>query len=147
MKEKTVTFFGHRDTPTETESILRLTLIDLIEKENATVFYVGNHGSFDNMVCRQLEALSKTYPIKYYVVLAYMPTYSQNHSAQTLFPEGIEQVPRKFAVEYRNKWMLFKADIVITYVARNYGGAYKFKRMAEKKARMVIELSEAKDQQ
>ena len=69
----TVTFFGHRDTPKETEPALRLTLIDLIENKNATVFYVGNHGNFDAMVRRQLEDLSKTYPIKYYVVLAYMP--------------------------------------------------------------------------
>ncbi len=50
MKEKTVTFFGHRDTPKETESTLQLTLIDLIENKNATMFYVGNHGNFDAMV-------------------------------------------------------------------------------------------------
>ena len=61
MKEQTVTFFGHRDTPKETEPALRLTLIDLIENKNATVFYVGNHGNFDAMVRHQLEDLSKTY--------------------------------------------------------------------------------------
>ena len=61
MKEQTVTFFGHRDTPKETESALRSTLIDLIGNKNATVFYVGNHGNFDAMVRHQLEDLSKTY--------------------------------------------------------------------------------------
>lgn len=68
------TFFGHKDTPKETEPTLRSTLIDLIENKNVTVFYVGNNGNFDTMVRRQLEDLSYTYPITYSVVLAYLPT-------------------------------------------------------------------------
>ena len=102
----TVTFFGHRDTPKEIEPALRLTLIDLIENKNATVFYVGNHGNFDAMVRRQLEDLSKTYPIKYYVVLAYMPSKNGTPDEHSILPEGIETVPRRFAINYRNKWML-----------------------------------------
>ncbi len=51
----TVTFFGHRDTPKETEPALRLTLIDLIGNNNATVFYVGNHGNFDAMASSPLR--------------------------------------------------------------------------------------------
>ena len=68
------TFFGHKDTPKEIEPTLRATLIDLIENKNVTVFYVGNNGSFDAMVHRQLKDLSQTYPITYSVVLAYLPT-------------------------------------------------------------------------
>jgi hypothetical protein len=40
MKEQTVNFFGHRDTPKETEPTLRLALMDLIENKNTTVFDV-----------------------------------------------------------------------------------------------------------
>lgn len=54
------TFFGHKDTPKETEPTLRSTLIDLIENKNVNVFYVGNNGNFDTMVRRQLEYLSQT---------------------------------------------------------------------------------------
>ena len=68
------TFFGHKDTPKETEPTLRSTLIDLIENKKVNVFYVGNNGNFDTMVRRQLEDLSYTYPITYSVVLAYLPT-------------------------------------------------------------------------
>ena len=135
-----VTFFGHRDTPKETEPALRLTLIDLIENKNATVFYVGNHGNFDAMVCRQLENLSKTYPIKYYVVLAYMPSKNDEPDERTILPEGIETVPRRFAINYRNKWMLNKSDIVVTYVTRPVGGAWEFKQMAEKANKIVIAI-------
>ena len=140
MKEQTVTFFGHRDTPKEIEPALRLTLIDLIENKNATLFYVGNHGNFDAMVRRQLEDLSRTYPIKYYVVLAYMPSKNDTPDEHSILPEGIESVPRRFAINYRNKWMLNKSDIVVTYVTRPIGGAWEFKRMAEKQGKVNINL-------
>ena len=140
MKEQTVTFFGHRDTPKEIESALRLTLIDLIENKNATVFYVGNHGNFDAMVHRQLEDLSRTYPIKYYVVLAYMPSKNDKPDEHSILPEGIETVPRRFAINFCNKWMLGKSDIVVTYVTRSFGGAWEFKQMAEKAQKYMIYL-------
>ena len=139
MKEQTVTFFGHRDIPKETESALRLTLIDLIENKNAPVFYVGNHGNFDAMVRRQLEDLSKTYPIKHYVVLAYMPGKNDNPDEHSILPEGIETVHRRFAINYRNKWMLNKSDIVVTYVTRPFGGAWEFKQMAKRLNKNVVE--------
>ena len=135
-----VTFFGHRDTPKETEPALRLTLIDLIENKNATVFYVGNHGNFDAMVRRQLEDLSKTYPIKYYIVLAYMPGKNAEPDEHSILPEGIETVPRRFAINYRNKWMLNKSDIVVTYVTRTFGDAWEFQELVKKKHRLVIEV-------
>ena len=136
----TVTFFGHRDSPKETEPALRLTLIDLIENKNATVFYVGNHGNFDAMVRRQLDDLSKTYPINYYVVLAYMPGKNDTPDERSILTEGIETVPRRFAINHRNKWMLTKSDIVVTYVTRNFGGAWEFEQMAEKAQKYMIYL-------
>lgn len=141
MKEQTVTFFGHRDTPKEIEPALRLTLIDLIENKNATVFYVGNHGNFDAMVRRQLDNLSKTYPIKYYVVLAYMPGKNDKPDEHSILPEGIETVPRRFAINYRNKWMLTKSDIVVTFVTRKFGGAWEFEQIAEKMKRNIIGIN------
>ena len=136
----TVTFFGHRDAPKEIEPALRLTLIDLIENKNATVFYVGNHGNFDAMVRYRLEDLSKTYPINYYVVLAYMPNKNDIPDEHSILPEGIESVPHRFAINYRNKWMLTKSDIVVTYVTRNFGGAVQLKELAEKLNKRVITL-------
>lgn len=136
----TVTFFGHRDTPKEIEPTLRSALIDLIENKNATVFYVGNHGNFDAMVRRQLEDLSKTYPIKYYVVLAYMPGKNDIPDEHTILPEGIETVSRRFAINYRNKWMLNKSDIVVTYVTRNFGGASHFMNVAKASTKAVINI-------
>lgn len=136
----TVTFFGHKDTPKETEPTLRLTLVDLIEKKNSNLFYVGNQGNFDAMVRRQLEDLAQTYPITYKIVLAYMPGKNDEPDEHTILPEGLETVPRRFAISRRNKWMLDQADTVVTYVTHPSSGAYQIKETAIKKGKTVIEL-------
>ena len=140
----TVTFFGHKDTPKEIEPTLRTTLVDLIENHGAIKFYVGNNGNFDTMVRRQLENLSQAYPITYNVVLAYLPTKKSEYDdyTNTILPEGIETAPKRFAISWRNKWMIEQADIVVTYVTHSFGGAAQFKAMAERQGKMVIELSE-----
>ena len=137
------TFFGHKDTPKEIEPILQSVLTDLIENKAATEFYVGNSGSFDAMVRRLLQELAVIYPIKYSVVLAYLPDRKNEYDnlTDTVYPEGIETVPKRFAISYRNKWMIQQSDFVVTYVTHDYGGAWQFKAMAEKQKKQVIELS------
>ncbi|MBQ8765179.1 MAG: hypothetical protein IJZ16_00060 [Clostridia bacterium] len=136
------TFFGHKDTPKEIEPTLRSTLIDLIENKNVNMFYVGNNGNFDTMVRRQLEDLSQTYPITYSVVLAYLPTEKNKYDnlTNTIYPEGLETVPKRFAISWRNKWMIQQSDIVVTYVTHNFGGAAQFKEMANMKKKIVINI-------
>ena len=138
----TVTFFGHKDTPKNIEPTLRTTLVDLIENHGATEFYVGNNGSFDTMVRRQLEALSQTYPITYSVILAYLPGKKNEYDdyTNTILPEGIETVHKRFAISYRNKWMVEQSDVVVTYVTHSFGGAAQFKELAERLDKTVFEL-------
>ena len=140
----TVTFFGHKDTPKEIEPTLRMTLVDLIENHGATEFYVGNNGNFDTLVRRQLEELSHTYSITYSVVLAYLPVKKSEYDdlTNTLLPEGIETIPKRFAISYRNKWMIRQSDVVVTYVTHSFGGAAQFKELAERQGKLAIELSE-----
>lgn len=136
------TFFGHKDTPKEIEPTLRSTLIDLIENKNVTVFYVGNNGNFDTMVRRQLEDLSQTYPITYSVVLAYLPTEKNKYDnlTNTIYPEGLETVPKRFAISWRNKWMIQQSSIVVTYVTHSFGGAAQFKEMAARMGKTVFNI-------
>ena len=138
---KTCTFFGHRDTPKEIEPSLRAVLTELVEQKGVTQFYVGNQGGFDHMVEAVLAHLQNQYPhICSTVVLAYLPK-EKNNSENTLYPEGLELVPPKFAIDRRNRWMLDHADYVVTYVVRPFGGAAKFKLLAEKSGRYVYELA------
>lgn len=138
------TFFGHRDTPAEIRDKLQVVLVDLIENHGADTFYIGKNGNFDAMVRGVLTKLKQKYPhIDYVVVLAYMPrTKSHEYEAdyETLYPEGLEDTPPKFAVSKRNRWLIDNSDTVITYVARSWGGASQFKKLAEKRGKTVINL-------
>lgn len=140
----TCTFFGHKDTPKEIEPTLRSTLIDLIENKNVLKFYVGNHGSFDYIVKHCLIELKEIYSIDYAVVLAYLPGSKydpeKKSPTNTILPNGIETVPQKFAINYRNKWMIEQADCVVTYVKYTIGSAAQFKELAERKNKIVINI-------
>ena len=143
----TVTFFGHRDTPTNIEDKLRRIIIDLIENFSADLFYVGNQGAFDYMARNILRELKNDYPhIKYYVVLAYMPIEKKELDftdySETIYPDGLEKTLLKYAIVRRNRWMLEQADTVVVYVAYIVGGAAKFKELAEKKGKRVINLKD-----
>lgn len=98
------------------------------------------------MAKKELKELTKIYPhIKYSVVLAYMPgkkdEFSYEDYSDTLMPDGIETVPKRFAISYRNKWMIDQSDYVVTYVTnRIASGAAQFKELAEKRKKIVINL-------
>lgn len=141
------TLFGHQDTPAEIEPILRKTIQDLILAKHVHTFYVGHNGNFDNITIKQLRSLKKDYPfINYAVVLAYRPNdttkNSNNDIVDTVYPEILTQTPPAYAIDKRNFWMLNNADYVITYVKHPVGGALKFKRMAERKGKIVINLAD-----
>ena len=142
MEFNKCTFFGHRDAPPGIKSSLRQVILDLIERQGVKQFYVGNQGSFDTMARNLLAEFEQTHGISYEIVLAYLPIQEVPlcDADHTLLPEGIETVPPRFAIEYRNKWMIDHSDIVITYVHRSFGGAAKFKELAEKKNKVVIQI-------
>lgn len=139
-----VTFFGHRNASESVAKSLMRVLTELIEKENADDFYVGNHGNFDSTVWMVLGRLKKEYPhVRRTMVLAYMPkeTISYASYEETLLPAEVANCIPRFAILKRNAWMLQKCDVVITYVKHSHGGAAAFKEKAEKSGKRVIELS------
>lgn len=141
----TCTFFGHKNTTNEIENQLHKTLIDLIENKKVTTFYVGHQGNFDYLVRKNLEQLTYIYPhIKYFIVLAYLPKQNDyldtEYYAKTIYPDGLESVPPKFAIIKRNHWMINKSDYVVTHVNHNLSNASKFKDLAERKGKIVINI-------
>ena len=140
------TFFGHRNVTDRIQPILHKTLSDLIENNGVDTFYIGNQGEFDHIVIAEMRKLKVSYPhIKYFIVLAYMPGKKDplimTDYSNTIYPEGLETVPRKYAIDKRNRIMIQWSDIVITYVYHS-GGAEKFKMLAEKAGKKVINLIE-----
>ena len=94
-----------------------------------------------------MKKLSGTYPhIRYSVMLAYMPAKQDELDtvdySDTVYPDELADIPRRFAVDRRNRMMLELADIVVTYVRCPGGGAAKFKELAEKNGKEIIEIKQ-----
>lgn len=96
-----VAFFGHKDTPSAVRPLLEQTVQRLIEENEDITFLVGTHGAFDLMAQSVLEPALHKYPhIACYIVLSYIPVErnSEQNALPTLVPEGIESVPKRFAI-------------------------------------------------
>lgn len=137
------TFFGHRNCPDTIKQPLKDILTDLVTTKGVDVFYVGNQGHFDYVVREVLRELENEYShVRSAVVLAYMPKENDNGDySNTMLPEGIENVPKRFAISWRNKWMLKQANYVVTYVAHSWGGAAQFADIAKRQNKTVINLA------
>ena len=139
------TFFGHRECPDSIKAQLRAALIDLVINHDVDMFYVGNQGRFDAIVRSVLREVKKEYPqINYAVVLAYMPGKHTEYDdySDTMLPEGIESVHPRYAISWRNNWMIQQSDYVVTYITHTWGSAYQHVAKAKRKKKVIINLVE-----
>ena len=98
---------------------------------------------FDAIARCALQYLQCEYPqIHYAVVLAYMPDKQTEYDdcSDTMLPEGIESVHPRYAISWRNNWMLKYSDYVVTYITHPWGGAAQFAKKAEKQTKTVVNL-------
>jgi len=68
-----------------------------------------------------------------------MPTeeIANRYGSDTILREGIEAVPKRYAISWRNKWMIEQAEYVVTYVTRSFGGAALSAEMAKRRSKSV----------
>lgn len=146
-----ITFIGHGTITNshDLEDKVKCTIKNRISQNEKAYFYCGGYGDFDKLcasVCRQLK---KEYPnteivyVTPYISVSYQEkmkylTHSKLYDS-TIYPP-LENTPPKFAISKRNEWMIANADIVISYVIRSYGGAYKSLQFAKRKKKEIIEL-------
>lgn len=135
------TFFGHHDCPAS----IKLKLYEAIKtqiEQGTTKFYVGNNGTFDALVLSCLRELKQKYEeIDYAVVLAYIPSKNAFYLPnETVFPEKIELVPKRFAIDYRNRWMTECANVIIAYIDHFWGRAAKYVKIAKNKGVKIINI-------
>lgn len=140
------TFFGHRDC-VELDKRRVYEAIEGAINEGAEVFLVGNQGRFDRVAYSCLKQLRKSYPqIRISVVLSRLPVMRDAvlDEEDTVFPEFVDNVPPQYAIDRRNRWMVDKADLVICYIQRPWGGAYKFADLAARQGKAVRNLGSVK---
>lgn len=139
----TCSFCGHSrmDIP------LKEPLVEIIEKliiqYHVTCFYVGNHGEYDRSVACALKEMKKRFRnIQCYIVLAYIPGLANSRvegdELPTIYPDGLETVPFRYAITHRNRWMVNHSDYVIAYITHCYGGAWQTFQYAKSKKKIQI---------
>lgn len=141
-----VAFFGHKDTPSAVKPLLEQTVQLLIEENEEIAFLVGAHGAFDLMAQNILGQALQKYPhITCHIVLSYIPAEknSEQYALPTLVPEGIESVPKRFAISFSNNYIVNECDTVVCYITHDWGGAAQFVEKAKKKGKVIFNLAEA----
>lgn len=139
--------FGHHDCRDTIRPVIMEQIKDIICRDPECEFLVGHQGRFDELTTSVLKELSREYPdLNYSVVLAYHPSevklVVEVPPEHTIYPEGLEKAPRRYAISKRNDWMLKEADAVICYITHWYGGAAKFVEKAGKMEILVVNMAE-----
>ena len=148
-----VAFFGHRDFIADDEHIEKIiSILNDLVGDNAVEFYLGGYGYFDAFAYRCCTSFAKTHrnASLAFVTPYITEEYQRNHLTEikkqyhsVIYPE-IENVPKKFAIAYRNRYMVEKADLIICYVKREYGGAFQAIKYAEIKGKTIINIANGK---
>lgn len=140
IEEMVVTFCGHRQVAQreKVEQWLRCVMVNLLQK-GATTFYLGAYGDFDSMTASILREYKQSQPqIELIRVLAYPPRGQEGIGYDgTVYPP-LETIPRRFAITYRNRWMVEASDVVVAYVLHAGGGAAATLRYAKQKRKVII---------
>ena len=138
-------FIGHRDAPESIYSKLEAVAENCIAEFGVTEFIVGHYGSFDHMAARAVStAKKKTHPE---IMLTLLLPYLTNQSLPkgfdgSIYPEGLEFVPRRFSILRANCIIVDHCDIVIAHVKHSFGGAYQCLEYARKKEKIIINITE-----
>ncbi len=145
-----ITFFGHRDfigNEMKKEQIKNI-LNSLSGKEEITLFF-GGYGNFDSFCLSVAKEMYKKKKVRFCYITPYInEAFQRNHLFylskdfdEIIYPQ-LEKVPLRFAISYRNKYMIDESDFIIFYVKNSFGGAYEALKYAKKKNKNFINTAQ-----
>ena len=129
-----VTFFGHSNFHKTAEYEKKI--LEFLENnvgDEPTEAYLGGYGDFDDLAyecCKKYKSSHSNFSLIFitpYITEEYQKNrleYIKEKYDGIIYPE-IEDKPLKFAITYRNQWMISKADYVIFGILCKCGGAYQ----------------------
>ena len=99
-----------------------------ITEHGVTEFVVGHYGGFDRLAASAVREAKKRHPeITLTLLLPYHPVERPIPTPEgfdrTLYPEGMETVPKRLAIVRANHWMLCHSDYLIAYVSHPSAGS------------------------
>lgn len=146
---KTVFLFGHREVPHRTWMMVYDAAMEMINAtgDGKLCFIVGHRGAFDESASGGLAILKLKYPqIILLRLIAYYDPFRKEYLLDefdgTYYPEGLETVPKPFAIVKANQIMVDSCDAVICFVQREGSNTYKLLRRAQRRGIPVVNLAE-----
>ena len=144
-----IAFFGHSgfcDSDKYEEQVL--SIIDNYACKEKAEFLLGNYGGFDKFAysCwKKYKDDSGNAPLIFvtpYITEGYRKNleYASEIYDCIIYPE-IEDKPKRFAICYRNRYMVEQADLIICYIKVKYGGAYQAIRYAKRLGKKIINVT------
>ena len=147
----TITFAGHSfiSSNNKVKEMVKEQIRNNIIDVKLVTCYLGGYGDFDEICARACRELKQEYyGIEAIYVTPYISLSEQEKIKEmqsyglcdtSIYPP-IENVPLRFAISKRNEWMMTNADLIIAYVNRSYGGAYKSLQVAKRKKKKIINI-------
>lgn len=125
---KTCFLFGHGDAKDNILPSLKNAIERHIEY-GVTEFVVGRYGGFDMRAARVLADVKRDHPyIRLLILIPYYP--SERHIVLPdgfdgfFFPDGMEKVPRRYAIVRANRYMIKRSDYLIVFIKRSASNTY-----------------------
>ena len=144
MGDKTCFFIGHREAPESIYPELARTVEQLIG-QGVTDFYVGHYGNFDRLAAQAVIVAKQQHSeVRLTMLLAYHPgerpvTLPPAFDG-SLYPPGMENVPRRFAIPRANRWMVEHGTHLVAYVTHPASNAGKVVEWGRIKGKKVVKL-------
>ena len=139
-----ITFCGHSNfnMSSKYEAILMAHFDSLLSGDKIE-FYLGGYGQFDSFAFSCAKKFKQEHP---FASLIFVSPYLKINRAVCdydgiIYPE-LENIPRKYAILQRNRYMIEKADLVFAYVNKAYGGAYQAFTFAQRLGKKIINLAD-----
>ena len=148
---KSCYFIGHREADDRLLPQLKDTIERLITEEDVSYFYVGEYGGFDRIAGAAVKHVKKQHPnVVLKLVLPYHPAERPVEAPAgydgTYYPEGLENVPRQYAIVRANKILVDTSDWLVAYVrhgASNSRNLLEYAQRQEKKGNIrIINIAE-----
>ena len=152
--DRICSFFGHRDVFCDLSDELYKAIETAITEYSITTFYVGDRGNFDRQASGTVFAMKKKYNnIRLVLVLPYFTNklneYRKAYEEQydeIIIPSILDGVHPKGAITKRNRWMVDESELIISYITRDFGGAYDTVEYAKKRNKRIINISKCTHQ-
>ena len=143
-----VAFIGHRevDEHRQVADELDTVLSMLLKKHEYIEFYVGKNGEFDELAASAVRRLKSEWSA--FCSLALVLPYEiakldliEKSYDEVIMPNDYK-CHYKAAIEKRNRWLAENCDLMIIYIERENGGAYKCYKYARELGVQIVNIAD-----